>query len=82
MKSLDEATILAQLQRAETRHKAFEQIVQTYSEQLYWQIRRMVLSHEDANDILQNAFTGLVTYTVIGIIKPMNPVRKYISKRR
>lgn len=56
MKSLDEATILAQLQRAETRHKAFEQIVQTYSEQLYWQIRRMVLSHEDANDILQNAF--------------------------
>ncbi len=27
-----------------------------YSEQLYWQIRRMVLSHEDANDLLQNTF--------------------------
>jgi RNA polymerase sigma-70 factor (ECF subfamily) len=34
----------------------FEQIVRQYSEPLYWQIRRMVLSHEDANDILQNTF--------------------------
>lgn len=56
MKSFDEATILIQLQQAETRHKAFEHIVRTYSEQLYWQIRRMVLSHEDANDVLQNTF--------------------------
>ncbi len=31
-------------------------IVTQYSEQLYWQIRRMVLSHEDANDLLQNTF--------------------------
>ena len=31
-------------------------IVAQYSEQLYWQIRRMVLSHEDANDLLQNTF--------------------------
>ena len=31
-------------------------IVSQYSEQLYWQIRRMVLSHEDANDLLQNTF--------------------------
>jgi RNA polymerase sigma-70 factor (ECF subfamily) len=27
-----------------------------YSEPLYWQIRRMVESHDDANDILQNTF--------------------------
>lgn len=31
-------------------------VVSQYSEQLYWQIRRMVLSHEDANDLLQNTF--------------------------
>lgn len=31
-------------------------MVRQYSEQLYWQIRRIVLTHEDANDILQNTF--------------------------
>lgn len=36
--------------------KAFEQIVRQYSESLYWQIRRIVLNHEDANDVLQNTF--------------------------
>jgi RNA polymerase sigma-70 factor (ECF subfamily) len=36
--------------------KAFEQIVRQYSEPLYWQIRRIVLNHEDANDVLQNNF--------------------------
>ena len=34
----------------------FEQIVRENSEPLYWQIRRMVTSHEDANDVLQNTF--------------------------
>jgi RNA polymerase sigma-70 factor (ECF subfamily) len=38
------------------QRKAFEQIVHYYSEKLYWQIRKMVLSHEDANDLLQNTF--------------------------
>ena len=27
-----------------------------YGEQLYWQIRRIVLTHDDANDVLQNTF--------------------------
>ena len=38
------------------RRKAFEQAVREYSEQLYWQVRRIVLNHEDANDVVQNAF--------------------------
>jgi RNA polymerase sigma-70 factor (ECF subfamily) len=38
------------------QNKAFEQIVDFYSKQLYWKIRRMVLSHDDANDLLQNTF--------------------------
>ncbi|MDR0540589.1 MAG: RNA polymerase sigma factor [Dysgonamonadaceae bacterium] len=38
------------------RRKAFEQIVSYYGEKLYWQIRKMVLSHDDANDLLQNTF--------------------------
>ena len=44
------------LQDPSTQRKAFERIVKAYSEQLYWQIRRMVVSHDDANDLLQNTF--------------------------
>lgn len=39
-----------------TKHKAFEMIVKSYSERLYWKIRYIVLSHEDADDVLQNTF--------------------------
>lgn len=56
MTSYDEREVLELLQEECTRRKGFEMVVLRYSEQLYWQIRRMVLSHEDANDILQNTF--------------------------
>ena len=56
MVSYDESEVLKLLQNESTQRKGFEKIVAQYSEQLYWQIRRMVLSHEDANDILQNTF--------------------------
>ena len=42
--------------KPESQRKAFENIVRQYSEQLYWKIRRIVLDHEDANDVLQNTF--------------------------
>lgn len=54
--SYNEKEVLALLQDKETLKVGFEKIVREYSEQLYWQIRRMVLSHEDANDLLQNTF--------------------------
>ena len=44
------------LQDPARQREAFARIVKEYSEQLYWQIRRLVLSHDDANDILQNTF--------------------------
>lgn len=56
MKDYDEHAIVEQLHDPTRQRKAFEIIVNRYSEQLYWQIRRMVLSHDDANDLLQNTF--------------------------
>lgn len=56
MTSYDEREVLQLIQDEKTQRKGFEMIVAQYSEQLYWQIRRIVLSHEDANDILQNTF--------------------------
>lgn len=38
------------------RNDAFNQIVRKYQERLYWHIRKMVISHEDADDVLQNTF--------------------------
>lgn len=52
----DEQILIGQLQNEGTRRQAFEQIVRQYSQPLYWQIRRMVFSHEDANDLLQESF--------------------------
>lgn len=52
----NDSQIAPRLLDPKTRRAAFEQMVGIYSEQLYWQIRRLVLVHEDADDILQNVF--------------------------
>ena len=56
MTPYNEAEVLELIREESTQRKGFEMIVAEYGEQLYWQIRRMVLSHEDANDLLQNTF--------------------------
>ena len=38
------------------RREAFATVVRLYSQQIYWQIRRMVYVHEDADDLVQNVF--------------------------
>ena len=38
------------------QESAFNQIVDTYTERLYWHIRRFLCSHEDSNDLLQDIF--------------------------
>ena len=52
----DEQELVERLQNPATCRKAFEEVIALYSEQLYWQIRRMVQLHDDASDILQNVF--------------------------
>ncbi|MBO4955235.1 MAG: RNA polymerase sigma factor [Muribaculaceae bacterium] len=52
----NESELTARLHDPATRRRAFEDVITRYGEQLYWQIRRMVHSHEDADDILQNTF--------------------------
>ena len=53
---IDEQLLLRQLKDPKTQRRAFEAVVRRYSEQLYWQVRRIVLTHDDADDVLQNAF--------------------------
>ena len=56
MQQFIEDEIVEKLRNPDTRRNAFEQVVTAYSERLYWLIRKMVLSHDDANDLLQNTF--------------------------
>jgi len=53
---LDDHTLLQQFKEPATKEKAYTAIIKKYQEKLYWHIRRMVVQHEDTNDVLQNMF--------------------------
>lgn len=53
---LDDQELLSQFRDAQTKERAFSAIIKKYQEKLYWHIRRMVVTHDDANDVLQNMF--------------------------
>lgn len=48
--------LLDLFRKPESRNLAFSLIVRRFQERLYWHIRKMVISHEDADDLLQNTF--------------------------
>ena len=52
----DDKELLLQFANEATKEAAFTRIIKKYQEKLYWHIRRMVVEHEDANDVLQNMF--------------------------
>ena len=52
----NEPLIVEHLKNPDTCRKAFEEVIAHYTEPLYWHIRKLVISHDDANDILQNTF--------------------------
>ncbi len=52
----DDKELVAQFRQAETKEKAFTSIIKKYQEKLYWHVRRMVIDHDDTNDVLQNMF--------------------------
>jgi RNA polymerase sigma-70 factor (ECF subfamily) len=49
-----DSELLVQFRNPITKEKAYTSIIKKYQEKLYWHIRRMVVDHEDANDVLQN----------------------------
>ena len=53
---LDDKVLLDQFRQPSTKEQGFTAIIKKYQEKLYWHIRRMVIDHDDANDVLQNMF--------------------------
>jgi len=52
----NEKELLSQLKSAQTQEKAFRELITLYKERLYWHIRKIVISHDDSDDVLQNTF--------------------------
>jgi RNA polymerase sigma-70 factor (ECF subfamily) len=53
---IDEVQLIAQLQSKTNKNEAFKELLNLYKERLYWHIRNIVKSHDDADDVLQNTF--------------------------
>lgn len=53
---LDDKELLELFRVEKSKESAFTSIIKKYQERLYWHIRRLVVEHEDANDVLQNMF--------------------------
>jgi len=56
MVHLDDKELLFMFNDPASKEQGFTAIVKKYQEKLYWHIRRMVITHDDANDVLQNMF--------------------------
>ena len=52
----DEKLLVAQLKNPDSQEEAFRKLMSLYKKRLYWHIRKIVLSHADADDVLQNTF--------------------------
>ena len=52
----DESILIKQLKANKSKEQAFKELVTEYKERLYWHIRHIVKSHDDADDVLQNTF--------------------------
>lgn len=52
----DESQFILRLRDPLSKDAAFRELLQLYKERLYWHIRKIVISHDDADDVLQNTF--------------------------
>ena len=54
-----ETQLVNELKDKRTQDKAFENLLMQYKQPLYWHIRKIVLNHDDADDVLQNTFVKI-----------------------
>ncbi|RKE95016.1 RNA polymerase sigma factor [Ichthyenterobacterium magnum] len=52
----NDTDLIQRLKSSQTREQAFKELLALYKERLYWHIRKIVKSHDDADDVLQNTF--------------------------
>lgn len=52
----NDAALILRLTSEKAKDSAFKELLALYKERLYWHIRKIVRSHDDADDVLQNTF--------------------------
>lgn len=62
MVEITDNEILLALKNPATREKGFMLLMERYKERIYWYIRRLVVLHEDAEDVLQETFINAYRY--------------------
>jgi len=73
-----EKHLLKLLKKDSSSEKAFKLLLELYQEQLYWHIRKIVLIHEDSNDILQNTFIKAFKY--LGNFKGNSSIKTWMYR--
>ena len=63
MEETTEAHMISLMKDPVSRDKGFLQLMDSYKEPIYWHIRRLVVSHEDAEDILQETFIKVYRFS-------------------
>lgn len=53
---MEEQSIISKLREEENRHYGFNLLIKEYQERVYWHVRKMVIDHDDANDLTQDIF--------------------------
>ncbi len=75
---INEEELVKQLKDPVSREGAFHLLVKEYQKPLYWLIRHVVLSHEDANDVLQNTF--FKAWRSIGAFEGRSQLRTWLYR--
>jgi RNA polymerase sigma factor (sigma-70 family) len=53
---IEDEVILKKFEDEKTRHEAFSLLLNKYQQKVYWHIRRIVINHDDADDLVQDVF--------------------------
>ena len=53
---IDDALILSKFNDERTREEAFNLLLKKYQQKVYWQVRRIIINHDDADDVTQEVF--------------------------
>lgn len=57
----DDTELIEAFGRISTKNKAFECLLDKYQKRVYWHVRRIVIDHDDADDVTQNTFIKVWT---------------------
>ncbi len=59
---MEDAELIEKLSNEDTRNYGFNLLVRKYQERIYWHVRKMVINHDDADDLVQEIFVKVWKY--------------------